>query len=78
MALTRSRQMIREPAAEFFGVMIIIIFGNGVDCQVVLSGDPGVASSAHGVCICHVQPLEHLLSDRFRTSYPSTSVGPSV
>jgi len=42
------KQMIREPAAEFFGVMILIIFGNGVDCQVVLSSNPGVASSQHG------------------------------
>ena len=49
-----SRQMIREPAAEFFGVMILIIFGTGVDCQVVLSSNPGVASSQRGVC--HIQP----------------------
>jgi len=50
-----SRQMIREPAAEFFGVMILVIFGAGVDCQVVLSGNPGVASSQKGVC--RVQPV---------------------
>lgn len=42
-------ELIREPAAEFFGVMVLIIFGNGVDCQVVLSGNPGVASSPKGV-----------------------------
>ncbi len=35
--------------AEFFGVMILIIFGNGVDCQVVLSGNTGVSSSPKGV-----------------------------
>jgi glycerol uptake facilitator-like aquaporin len=37
------------PAAEFLGVMILIIFGNGVWCQVVLSQDPKVASFPHGV-----------------------------
>ncbi|KAI0344425.1 aquaporin [Trametopsis cervina] len=43
------REYLREPAAEFFGVMIIVIFGNGVDCQVVLSGaSTAVASSAKG------------------------------
>lgn len=48
--IIRQRQIVREPAAEFLGVMILIIFGNGVDCQVVLSGNPGVASSSKGVC----------------------------
>lgn len=42
-------EYIREPAAEFFGVMILIIFGAGVDCQVVLSSDTRVASSPKGV-----------------------------
>ncbi|KAF8892960.1 aquaporin-like protein [Infundibulicybe gibba] len=42
------RQMIREPAAEFAGVMILIIFGAGVDCQVVLSANTGVAASQLG------------------------------
>lgn len=41
--------MLREPMAEFAGVMILIVFGVGVDCQVVLSGNPGVAASAKGV-----------------------------
>ncbi|KJA24023.1 hypothetical protein HYPSUDRAFT_136846, partial [Hypholoma sublateritium FD-334 SS-4] len=31
-------EIIREPFAEFLGVAILIIFGAGVDCQVVLSG----------------------------------------
>lgn len=35
--------------AEFFGVMILIIFGAGVDCQVVLSSDTAVAPSQKGV-----------------------------
>ncbi|KAG6839562.1 hypothetical protein C0991_001501, partial [Blastosporella zonata] len=42
------RQLLREPMAEFTGVMLLIIFGNGVDCQVVLSSNPGVAPSAKG------------------------------
>ncbi|KAF7422673.1 hypothetical protein PC9H_010829 [Pleurotus ostreatus] len=42
------RDMIREPAAEFIGTAILIVFGNGVNCQVVLSGVSGVASSAKG------------------------------
>lgn len=46
-----SSEYLREPVAEFFGVMILIIFGNGVDCQVVLSGNTGVASSAKGVSL---------------------------
>ncbi|KAH9851504.1 aquaporin [Lenzites betulinus] len=45
---SRIREYIREPAAEFLGVMILIIFGAGVDCQVVLSGNTGVASSPKG------------------------------
>lgn len=43
------REPIREYVAEFFGVMILIIFGAGVDCQVVLSGNTAVASSPKGV-----------------------------
>ncbi|KAI0690457.1 aquaporin [Cerioporus squamosus] len=45
---SRIREVLREPAAEFFGVMILIIFGAGVDCQVVLSANTGVASSPKG------------------------------
>lgn len=41
--------MIAAPAAEFVGVMILIIFGNGAICQVVLSQDPNVTSFPHGV-----------------------------
>ncbi|KAI0087004.1 aquaporin-like protein [Irpex rosettiformis] len=43
---SRIREYIREPAAEFLGVMILIIFGNGVDCQVVLSGASTAVSSS--------------------------------
>jgi aquaglyceroporin related protein len=33
----RIRQTIRQPLAEFFGVFTLIIFGDGVVAQVVLS-----------------------------------------
>jgi len=39
---------IREPAAEFLGTMIMILFGDGVVCQVVLSGNTSVADSQKG------------------------------
>ncbi|KAJ7628580.1 major intrinsic protein superfamily membrane channel protein [Roridomyces roridus] len=42
------RQIIREAAAEFTGVMILIIFGTGVVCQVVLSSITAVAPSQKG------------------------------
>ncbi|KAJ3767314.1 putative aquaporin 4 [Lentinula raphanica] len=42
------RQTIREIAAEFTGVMILIIFGTGVVCQVILSSNPGVAPTPKG------------------------------
>ncbi|KAF8073908.1 major intrinsic protein superfamily membrane channel protein [Lyophyllum atratum] len=44
----RYRSYIREAVAEFLGVCILVIFGAGVDCQVVLSTNPGVASSPKG------------------------------
>ncbi|KAI0953644.1 hypothetical protein AcW1_007813 [Taiwanofungus camphoratus] len=45
---SKIREILREPAAEFFGTMILILFGNGVDCQVVLSANPNVVSSPKG------------------------------
>jgi aquaglyceroporin related protein len=42
------KQMIREPMAEFAGVVILILFGAGVQCQVVLSTNPAVAASPKG------------------------------
>lgn len=36
---TRIRHFCREPFAEFFGVMIMIMFGDGSVAQVVLSND---------------------------------------
>ena len=35
--------------AEFIGVAVFVAFGAGVDCQVSLSTNPGVASSPKGV-----------------------------
>jgi len=41
--------MMREAAAEFTGVALIIIFGNGADCQAILSMNHGVAAFPRGV-----------------------------
>jgi aquaglyceroporin related protein, other eukaryote len=38
LAWSRVRRYMREPFAEFFGVFILILFGDGVVAQVVLSG----------------------------------------
>lgn len=35
---SRIRHFMREPFSEFFGVFILILFGDGVVAQVVLSG----------------------------------------
>lgn len=43
------RACIREPAAEFLGTMILVIFGCGGNCQAVLSSSTAVASSPKGV-----------------------------
>ncbi|CAE7079743.1 unnamed protein product [Rhizoctonia solani] len=43
-----TEHLIREPAAEFLGTMILIIFGTGVNCQVVLSGNTAVSASPKG------------------------------
>lgn len=51
-----SSEYIKEPAAEFFGVMILIIFGNGVDCQTVLSKNTAVAASPMGVSVMLFAP----------------------
>jgi len=45
---SKYRMIIREAVAEFLGVAILIIFGNGVDCQVVLSMNPAVAAFPRG------------------------------
>ncbi|KAG6836835.1 hypothetical protein H0H93_002515 [Arthromyces matolae] len=44
----RYRAIIREAVAEFLGTCILVVFGAGVNCQVALSTNPGVASSPKG------------------------------
>lgn len=61
------RQVIREAAAEFTGVMLLIILGTGVDCQVVLSTATGVASTPKGVSESDSAPSFHCLSSRTPT-----------
>ena len=43
--------MIREPAAEMLGTMILTLVGCGANCQAVLSTNTGVASSPQGDAI---------------------------
>jgi aquaglyceroporin related protein len=52
--------MLREPFAEFLGVAILIIFGAGVNCQVLLSSASGVSSSPKGVRIECTIGLYHI------------------
>jgi len=47
-AWSKYRLALREYVAEFLGVCVLIIFGTGVDCQVVLSSVTGVAPSQKG------------------------------
>ncbi|KAJ6469522.1 aquaporin-like protein [Mycena sanguinolenta] len=47
-ALSRHRDTLREYVAEFLGVAILVIFGAGVNCQVLLSSASGVSSSPKG------------------------------
>ncbi|KAK7015829.1 aquaporin-like protein [Favolaschia claudopus] len=46
--LHRYRDMLREPIAEFLGVAILVIFGCGVNCSVLLSSAPGISSYPKG------------------------------
>jgi hypothetical protein len=43
-----ARETIREPAAEMLGTMILMLVGNGVNCQFALSGDVNVSPSPKG------------------------------
>jgi len=45
---SKIRHRIREPAAEFLGTMILVMFGLGVNCQVVLSSSTAVSASPKG------------------------------
>ncbi|KAM5541380.1 hypothetical protein V8D89_004934 [Ganoderma adspersum] len=42
------RNYIYEPAAEFLGVMILVMFGNGAACQTQLSRNSDVTPTAYG------------------------------
>ncbi|KZT27359.1 aquaporin [Neolentinus lepideus HHB14362 ss-1] len=42
------RNFIREPVAEFLGTMLLCIFGNGVNCQVVLSTNRDISPMSKG------------------------------
>ncbi|GJJ14257.1 hypothetical protein Clacol_008521 [Clathrus columnatus] len=50
-AWSHVRYRFREAFAEFFGTMILILFGDGVVCQVVLGGNTAVAPSAKGAYV---------------------------
>jgi aquaglyceroporin related protein, other eukaryote len=41
-------EIIREPAAEMLGTMILTLVGCGGNCQAVLSANTGVAASPKG------------------------------
>ncbi|KAJ6578618.1 aquaporin-like protein [Mycena sp. CBHHK59/15] len=45
-------EMLREPFAEFLGVALLIIFGAGVNCQVLLSSATGVSATPKGAGLC--------------------------
>jgi len=46
--LARFRHFIREPAAEFLGTCLLLMFGNGVNNQFFLSADPNVSAVQRG------------------------------
>ncbi|KAH7914295.1 major intrinsic protein superfamily membrane channel protein [Hygrophoropsis aurantiaca] len=45
---SKIREVLREPAAEFMGVLILVVFGTGADCQVFLSSNTEVAALPRG------------------------------
>lgn len=52
---SRVRAKLREPLAEFFGVFILIMFGDGVVAQVVLSkGTKGNFQSINWGWVCKI------------------------
>jgi hypothetical protein len=56
MRWARIRMSIREPVAEFFGTMLLCIFGCGVNAQVTLSHNAGVSGAPTGVRALIAQP----------------------
>ena len=59
------RALLHEYAAEFFGVMILVIFGCGVNCQAVLSSNTNASASPKGVSTgaTYVLPHTHIPQD---------------
>ena len=45
------REIIREPAAEFLGTMVLVTLGVGNNCQVTLSQNPAIAPTPKGAYI---------------------------
>jgi len=48
LTLLITREMIREPAAEMLGTMILILVGTGVNCQFALSADADISPASKG------------------------------
>lgn len=44
----KARMTLKEPFAEFFGVFIMVLFGDGAVAQVLLSSRPGTSETAPG------------------------------
>ncbi|TCD66287.1 hypothetical protein EIP91_001578 [Steccherinum ochraceum] len=42
------REHLREPAAEFFGVLLLVLFGSGVNAQTTLSANKALAGTPAG------------------------------
>lgn len=78
LKISDRRCAIREVMAEFVGVALLVVFGAGAACQVVLSTNTGVSPSERGVSTPTplVMPRD---SQRFRSRFfRSTSDGQSV
>jgi len=71
-------QKMREYVAEFAGVMLLIIFGDGVVCQVVLSANEGVAPAPKGVRLSFVSVGDYLIRFVFRNTCLSVLDGQLV
>ena len=54
MLMYSHREVIREPAAEMLGTMVLTLLGCAGNCQVVLSANAGVAPSPKGEYLSQV------------------------
>lgn len=74
------QEQYKEYFAEFLGTMILIIFGNGVNCQVVLSSVTGVAASQQGYVFFLLNEKSCSSPDEFSLvpTFPSRSDGASA